>query len=95
LNTALLSIFAEMRSKSFFWCMLLMVSLSLGLSATQVHAQSGQSAQKSADAASKKKDKPAAVNKVKPQNPRLKTSKKPRAQHPQTARAKSQGASGP
>ena len=43
--------------------MLLMVSLALGLSATQVHAQSGQSAQKSADPASKKKDKPTAVNK--------------------------------
>ena len=52
-----------MRSKSFLGALLLMVSLALCLSATQAHAQSGQAAQKSADAASKKKDKPVAVNK--------------------------------
>nr|WP_238147371.1 serine hydrolase [Limnohabitans sp. Rim28] len=97
MNTALLSNFAEMRVKPSFGAMLLMVLLSLGLSATQVHAQSGQTAQKSADSSSKKKDKPAAVNKG--QTAKSKVQDNPKAKAKSTAsknssvqRAKAPGA---
>jgi D-alanyl-D-alanine endopeptidase (penicillin-binding protein 7) len=72
-----------MRFKPSLGAMLLMVSLALGLSATQVHAQSGQTAQKSADSSSKKKDKPAAVNKG--QTAKSKVQDNPKAKAKSTA----------
>jgi D-alanyl-D-alanine endopeptidase (penicillin-binding protein 7) len=72
-----------MRLKPSWGAMLLLVSLVLGLSATQVHAQSGQTAQKSADSSSKKKDKPAAVNKG--QTAKSKVQDNPKAKAKSTA----------
>ncbi len=52
-----------MRHKPQLGAFLLMLALSLGLTTLPAHAQSGQTASKTADKSAKKKDKPAAVNK--------------------------------
>jgi D-alanyl-D-alanine endopeptidase (penicillin-binding protein 7) len=52
-----------MRHKPQLGALLLMLALSLGLTALPAHAQSGQTASKTSDKSTKKKDKPAAVNK--------------------------------
>ena len=52
-----------MRHKHPLGAWLLMLSLSLGLTALPAHAQSGQTASKTSDKAAKKQDKPATVNK--------------------------------
>lgn len=52
-----------MRHKPQLGAWLLMLALSLGLTALPAHAQSGQTASKTSDKLAKKKDKPAAVNK--------------------------------
>lgn len=52
-----------MRHKPQLSAWLLMLVLSLGVTALPAHAQSGQTASKNSDKSAKKKDKPAAVNK--------------------------------
>ena len=52
-----------MRHKPQLGAWLLMLALSLGLTALPAHAQSGQTASKTSDKLANKKDKPAAVNK--------------------------------
>lgn len=52
-----------MRHKPQLGAWLLMLALSLGVTALPAHAQSGQTASKTSDKSAKKKDKPAAVNK--------------------------------
>jgi len=51
------------RHKPQLGAWLLMLALSLGVTALPAHAQSGQTASKASDKSAKKKDKPAAVNK--------------------------------
>jgi D-alanyl-D-alanine endopeptidase (penicillin-binding protein 7) len=68
-----------MRHKPQLGAGLLMLALSLGLTALPVHAQSGQTATKTADKSAKKKDKPVAVNKGQTAKAQAKGNSKPKA----------------
>jgi len=68
-----------MRHKPQLGALLLMLALSLGLTALPAHAQSGQTASKTSDKSAKKKDKPAAVNKVQTTQAKAKDNPKQKA----------------